>query len=176
MISPRLKRILDCKARELVRFTDQHGTQWALVGDRGNERLMLLVLPLDSTPYCENIMGPMDILRAPFEGTLVLSYGMNYSISLDHAGDCEIGGIGELIKAHGAYVMTAKDDSICCRDARYQNKTATAYYDLTTGAVRGQPGSEHAVFARWELALTDEPPTRLLLVRANKPSVIGFTE
>jgi hypothetical protein len=138
----------------------------SLVGERGNELLMLLVLSLNNPPYCINAMGHMDILQQPFDRTPVLSYGTNYTTRVDHAGDCESGGIGNFISAHGSYVMTANDDFICCKDNRKGG--AASYYDLKTGNVRSEPGSERAVFARWELALKDEPPTVLFQVQANK--------
>ena len=57
-----------CKPKELVRFSDRTGTHWALVGDRGNARLMLLVLSSGKDgPHCINIMGPMDMVRHPYE-------------------------------------------------------------------------------------------------------------
>jgi hypothetical protein len=168
MIRPTLKFITACKALELIRFTDQHGTFWALVGERNKELLMLLVLRMNGWPDCENVMGQMDIPRSPFEKVPVLSYGSNYSIRVDHAGECEIGGIGKLISAPGAYVMTSQDQFICCRDTRISLRPA--YYDLKTGNVRGEPGSERAVFAHWELPLISEgePPTRLFQVHASK--------
>jgi hypothetical protein len=164
MIRPTFKFLNKCKAPELVRFTDRLRTHWALVGEHGNE--MLLLLSLNNPPYCTNAMGPMNTLQQPFDTTPVLSYGTNYAIRVDHAGDCEIGGIGKLISAHGSYAMTANDDFICCKDNRRGG--AASYYDLKTGNVRGEPGSERAVFARWELALKDEPPTVLLQMQANK--------
>jgi hypothetical protein len=170
MIRPTLKRIIACKASELVRFTDQNGTHWALVGQRGNELLMLLVLQAEDLPYCVNIMRPMDILEPPFQNTPVLSYGIDYSIRIDHAGDCAVGGAGGLIKVPGAYVMTAQEDEyICCADTRMQGRAG--YFDVKTGHVRSEPGSERAVFARWELALNDQPPISLLQVQANRQKV-----
>ena len=165
MTRPTFKFLNTCKALELVRFTDQHGTHWALVGERGNE--MLLLLFLNNPPYCANAMGPMDNLQQPFDRTPVLSYGTNYTIRVDHAGDCEVGMIGKLISAHGSYVMTANDDFICCKDNR-RSGGAASYYDLKTGNVRSEPGGERAVFARWELAFKGEPLTVLLQVQVNK--------
>jgi hypothetical protein len=173
MIRPTLRPIITCKASELIRFTDQDGTHWALVGQRSHELLMLLVFEAGGSPYCVNIMRPMDILPPPFEKTPVLSYGSygtGYSIRIDHAGDCEVGGAGGLINVPGAYVMTAQDDEyVCCRDTRMRDQAG--YYDVKTGHVRGEPGSERAVFARWELVLNDEPSIRLLQVQANRQQV-----
>jgi len=170
MIKPTLKLFDRCTQGELIRFTEGSQTHWALVGDRGRGRLMLLVLPLNSAPYSENILGEtdeMDILRPPYEGTPLLSYGKDYSLRVDHAGDCKVGGGGVLMRAPGAYVITDEDNYICCRDDRVP--TRTAYFDLKTGAVGGEPGGLRAVFAGWELALTDQPPTILLRVRASNP-------
>jgi hypothetical protein len=174
MIKPTLKLFDRCMQGELIRFTEGGQTHWALVGDRGRGRLMLLVLPLNSPPYCQNILNEilsdadeMDILRPPYEGTPLLSYGKDYSIRVDHAGDCNVGGSGAVMRSPGAYVMTDEDNFICCRDDRVATKTA--YFDLKTGAVRGQPGGLRAVFAAWELALTAQPPTTLLRVQASNP-------
>jgi hypothetical protein len=84
-------------------------THWAVVGARGHERLMLLVLPLNSPPYYENILGAMDVLRPPYEATPLLSYGRDYSIHVNHAADCDVGGRGTLIRTPGSYVITDKD-------------------------------------------------------------------
>jgi hypothetical protein len=43
---------------------------------------------------------------------------------------------------------------IWCRDDRVPNKIG--YFDLESGAVRGEPGGLRAVFAEWELALSDD--------------------
>jgi hypothetical protein len=170
MIRPTLKRVVACKASELVRFTDQNGTHWALVGQRGNGLLMLLVLQAEGLPYCVNIMRPMDILEPPFQNTPVLSYGIDYLIRIDHAGECEVGGAGGFINIPGAYVMTAQEDEyICCADTRMQGRAG--YFDVKTGNVRSEPGSQRAVFARWELVLNDEPPIRVLQVQANRQQV-----
>ena len=67
MITPTLKLFNGCTEGELIRFTEGGQTHWAVVGARGRERLMLLVLPLNSPPYCENILGAMDVLRPPYE-------------------------------------------------------------------------------------------------------------
>lgn len=56
MITPTLKLFNACTEGELIRFTESGQTHWAVVGARGHERLMLLVLPLNSSPYCENIL------------------------------------------------------------------------------------------------------------------------
>ncbi len=122
MIRPRLKVFDSCERGELVRFTEDGQTHWALVGDRGNERFMLLVLPSNSPPYCENISGQMNIIRRPYEGMPVLSYGKNYSFRVDHGGDCDVGG-SVLARRPGAYLITENDDYICCKDDRVQNKT-----------------------------------------------------
>jgi hypothetical protein len=167
MIGPTLKLFDACEQGELIRFTEGGQTHWAFVGDRGHERLMLLVLPLNSPPYCENILGEMDTLRPPYNVTTLLSYGKNYSIHVDHAGDCNVGGGGPLIRTPGAYVMTDEDQYICCRDDRVHSKTA--YFDLKTGAVRDEPPGLRAAFAGWELALSDRPPTILLRVQASNP-------
>jgi len=74
---------------------------------------MLLVLPLNSPPYCENILGAMDVLRPPYEATLLLSYGRDYSIHVNHTGDCDVGGRCTLIRTLGSYVITDKDHYIC---------------------------------------------------------------
>ena len=47
MITPTLKFFNACTEGELIRFTEEGQTHWAVVGARGNERLMLLVLPLN---------------------------------------------------------------------------------------------------------------------------------
>ena len=170
MIKPTLKLFDRATQGELIRFTEGGQTHWALVGDRGRGRLMLLVLLLNSSPYCENIlseMDEMDVLRPPYEGTPLLSYGKDYSIRVDHAGDCNVGGSGAAMRSPGAYVMTDEDNYICCRDDHVPDKSA--YFDLKTGAIRGQPGGLRAVFAGWELALTDQPPTILLRVQASNP-------
>jgi hypothetical protein len=65
MITPILKFFNSCTEGELIRFTEAGQTHWAIVGARSDERLMLLVLPLNSPPYCENILGAMDLLRPP---------------------------------------------------------------------------------------------------------------
>ena len=159
-----------CRPCELVRFTGEQGTQWALAGARGNAMLMLLVFPLGGPPFCENIMGDLDILLRPYEQTLVLSYGTNHSIRPDHAAACEIGDGGNLVRDPGSYVITAKDEFICCRYDRAPTKIG--YFDLKTGRVMGEPGSERAVFGRWEMDLTskekDEPPIPVFQVHANK--------
>ena len=172
MIRPAFKFISQCQACELVRYTDEEMTHWALVGERDDGLLMLLVIPSNGTLRCENVMGPMDHPLAVFERNPVLTYGREYSIVVDHAGHCEIGGTGELIRAPGAYVMGAENDSLCCRDGR--NPSKPGYYDLDTGRVRSEPGGVRAAFARWELALSPEgaPPTRLLVGQANKPPVV----
>jgi hypothetical protein len=170
MIRPTLKLFDRATQGELIRFTEGRQTHWALVGDRGRGRLMLLVLPLNSAPYCENIlstMDEMDVLRPPYEGTPLLSYGKDYSIRVDHAGDCNVGGGATVMRSPGAYVMTDEDNYICCRDDRVLTKSA--YFDLKTGAVRGEPSGLQAVFAGWELVLTDQPLTILLRVQASNP-------
>lgn len=174
MIKPTLKFFDRCTQGELIRFTEGGQTHWALVGDRGRGRLMLLVLPLNGVPYCENIlneilsdMNEMDLLRPPYEGTPLLSYGKDYSISVNHAGDCNVVGNGTVMPSPGAYVMTDEDHYICCRNDRVPTKTA--YFDLKTGAVRNELSGLRAVFARWELALTDQPPTMLLRIQASNP-------
>ena len=71
MIKPTLKLFDRATQGELIRFTEGGQTHWTLVGDRGRGRLMLLVLPLNSSPYCENIlseMDEMDVLRPPMRG------------------------------------------------------------------------------------------------------------
>jgi hypothetical protein len=171
---PTFKYFDACEPTELVRFTGAPGTTlWALVGIRGNEMLMLLLFPSDGPPYCENIMGHMDILKAPYEGKLVLSYGTNYSIRPDHGAACEVGGDGDLVRDPGSYIMTAKDEFICCRYDRGTNKLG--YFDLKTGRVMGEPGNERAVFGHWKLALTskDQPPITVFEGYANKAPVIG---
>ena len=167
MITPTLKLFNACTENELIRFTESGQTHWAVVGARGHERLMLLVLPLNSSRYCENILGEMDVLRPPYEATPLLSYGRDYSIHVNHAGDCDVGGRGTLIRTPGSYVITDKDHYICCRDDRVPNKIA--YFDLESGAVRGEPGGLRAIFAKWELALSDEQPQTLLRVQASNP-------
>ena len=170
MIRPTLRRIVACKPSELIRFTDQNGTLWAVVGQHGSELLMLFVFQADGLPCCINIMGPMNIPRPPFENTPILSYGTDYSIRLDHAGECEVGVVGGLINLPGAYVITEDDEYVCCMDARRRGQPP-AYFDVKTGHVGREPGSERAVFAQWELALNDEPPIRLLRVHANRQQV-----
>ncbi len=166
MISrPTLKRFDACASGDLVRFTDHGQTHWALVGDRERERFMLLVLPSNSPPYCENIAAQMDTIRPPYEGAPALCYGKDYLIRVDHAGDCDVGGGGALTRTPGAYLLTETDDYICCRDNGIPNKTA--YFDVKTGSVRSEPMALRAVFARWELVLSEEPPTTLLRVQAN---------
>jgi len=167
MLRPTLKLFDACEQGELIRFTEEGQTHWALVGDRAREQLMLLVLPLNSPPYCENILGEMDTLRPPYNVTTLLSYGKDYSIGVDYAGNCNVGGGGALIRTPGAYVMTDKDHYVCCRDDRVPTKTA--YFDLETGAVRGEPVGLRAAFAGWKLVLSDQPPTILLRIQANTP-------
>jgi hypothetical protein len=159
-----------CRPCELVRFTGEQGTQWALAGAHGNAMLMLLIFPLGGPPFCENIMGDLNTLLRPYEQTLVLSYGTNYSIRPDHAAACEIGDGGNLVRDPGSYVITAKDEFICCRYDRAPTKIG--YFDLKTGRVMGEPGGERAVFGRWEMDLKskekDEPPIPVFQVHANK--------
>ncbi len=168
------KHFDQCQPNELVRFSDDRGTYWAVVGDRGRERLMLVVFPLNNAPYCMNIMGQMDILVPRYEATVVLSYGTQYDIRIDHAGDCEIGGAGKLINAPGAYVLTEEERFICCKwDAV---ATKIAYYNTTAGKVTSEPGSQRAVFAGWELIWTESdggPPVVLFRVRANKTPIVA---
>ena len=78
-----------------------------------------------------------------------------------------MGGRGTLIRTPGSYVITDKDHYICCRGDRVPNKIA--YFDLETGAVRGEPGGLRAIFAEWELALSDEQSKTLLRVQASNP-------
>ncbi len=166
MISrPTLKPFDACASGDLVRFTDRGQTHWALVGDRGREQFMLLVLPSNSPPYCENIAPQMDTIRPPYEAAPALCYGNDYLIRVDHAGDCDVGGNGALARTPGAYLLTETDDYICCSDERAPNKTA--YFDVKTGNVRSEPKGLRAVFARWELLLSGEPATTLLRVQAN---------
>jgi Phosphoenolpyruvate-dependent sugar phosphotransferase system, EIIA 2 len=54
--------------------------------------------PSNSAGYCENILGEMDILRPPCEGTPLLSRGRDYSLRVA-AGDCNVGGGGALMRA-----------------------------------------------------------------------------
>jgi hypothetical protein len=105
MIRPTLKLFGACDQGELIRFTEEGQTHWALVGDHGREQLMLLVLPLNSPPYCENILGEIDTLRPPYNVTTILSYGKGYSIHVDHAGDCNVGGGGALTRTPGAHLV-----------------------------------------------------------------------
>jgi hypothetical protein len=44
-----------------------------------------------------------------------------------------------------------------------------AYFDLESGAVRSEPGGLRAIFAEWELTLSDEQPKTLLRVQASNP-------
>jgi hypothetical protein len=165
MIRPTLKFIADSKAPELIRFTNQSGTYWALVGQRGNEMMMLLVFQAEG-PRCENIMGPMNILIRPFENTPVLSYGIDYSIQVDHAGECQVGDAGALINQPGAYIIAKDTEYVCCKDARRQNQPS--FFEVKTGIVRSEPESQRAAFAQWELALSGEPLVRLLQLNATK--------
>jgi hypothetical protein len=164
-----LRYFEECAPGELVRFSDQHGTHLAFVGDRGNERLNILVLPLKGVPYGTNIMGHKDILRKPFEGAVALSYGTQYAAQIDHTGDCDVGDVGKLISTPGSYVLTGEDEFICCRFDDVPTKVA--YYNLRTGKVTPEPGSKRAVFAGWDLiwsASNDQPPAILFQVRASK--------
>ena len=166
MITSILNLFNACIDGELIRFTEGGQTHWAIIGIRNHERLMLLVLPLNSPPYCENILGAMDVLRPPYEAAPLLSYGNDYSIHINHAGYCDVGGRGTLIRAPGSYVITERDRYICCND-RVTSKIA--YFDLESGAVGGEPGGLRAIFAEWELALRDEQPKTLLRVQASNP-------
>ena len=119
MIKPTLKLFDRATQGELIRFTEGGQTHWALVGDRGRGRLMLLVLPLNSAPYCQNILNEilsdadeMDILRPPYEGTPLLSYGKDYSIRVDHAGDCNLGGSGAVMRWPIARAGLSADNAI----------------------------------------------------------------
>ena len=59
MITSILNLFNACIDGELIRFTEGGQTHWAIIGIRNHERLMLLVLPLKSPRYCENILGAM---------------------------------------------------------------------------------------------------------------------
>ena len=163
-----------CKPKELVRFSDRTGTHWALVGDRGNARLMLLVLSSGKDgPHCINIMGPMDMVRHPYENAVVLSYGTEYSAHIDHAGHCEVGGEGKLIGARGSLVLMETDRLICCRYDDAAPKKG--YYSLGTGKIHSELGGARAVFADWELVWfksKDEKPIKLLQAHAKRTPII----
>jgi hypothetical protein len=170
---PTFKFFATCKERELVRFSNKSGTVWAIVGPHRNGRRMLLMLPLDGAPCCENIMGETDALRAPYDTMAVVSYGTGYTVGRDDAGDCEIGIGGKLIGSHGSLAITAEGDFVCCKNERAPRQTE--YFDLGTGDVRGEPKSRRAVFARWELVLADAdggPPLRVLQIRAKETPIV----
>jgi hypothetical protein len=171
MIRPTLKPVTSCKPVELIRFTAEEKTHWALVGEHRNMMLNLLVLPLNESPYCVDIMGHTEILRPPFDKTSVLSYGTDYSISLPVDGLCHVGGTSKLTNVAGSYVLTAQDEYICCMDERLQG--GIGYFDLKTGYVAGELGGQHAAFASCELALTGDPPTKLFQVSANESLVFA---
>jgi len=169
MTAPAFKDFEACKPGELVRFSDKDGTHWALVGARGNERLLLLVLPRDREPYCMNLMGQMEIMKGAYGTAVVLSYGAGYSIEVDHAGNCEVGDGGTLVGTPGAYVLTVSDELICCKYEDHPSKKA--YFNLKSGNVQSEPGSKRAVFAGWNLELAGSmtsQPTVLFQMHAGK--------
>jgi hypothetical protein len=171
-----IKSFENCKPTELVRFADEKGkTHWALIGDRsGNERLMLLVLPVAGVPYTENIMGHMNILRRPYENAVVLSYGSDYSFEIEHDSACEVGGEGTLVIKPGAYVLMANAALICCRWDAVPGKIA--YYTIKTGQVtQAERGFQRAVFACWKLIWKgdNQVPVTLLRVCANTSPTVA---
>jgi len=147
-MSPELKFLAKCKPRELVRVKVEDAGQWALVGKPDRQYWPIILLSGCQSPLAINVLEGGSV-SGDFETYAVLSFGTTHTLRPNYTARCELG-VGQLFKKPGAFILSETDEYLIVTEANRQR-----WFDLRTGAVRGEPGGKLAAFASWELRVED---------------------
>ena len=146
----------NCKPGELLRVKINDAAEFALLGAKeslSHSFQPLVVLKENVPPFAFNLLGSGH-MDGDFDTYAALSYG-KFEITPEHTGRCEIGN-GPLFTKAGSLILSdgAKSSVVQAKGGK-----SLRYFDLATGALRGEPGrSKAAAFKSWSLWHGDLAP------------------
>lgn len=147
--------IEQCQQGTLVRFANNDGpSNLAIVGNRTQERLWVLVLPADGSkpPYIENVLGHMGDVKEGWESP-VMTYTGGHVVDPRHDMQTMMGRAA-VLQTTGAYVISLDERFIVA----VLNDKKNALFNLATGELKmvDHLRDPMTTFKSWELLVRND--------------------